>query len=623
MKTKFKKMCILLLISLGYYAISEAFYKILNSASQVVISTHIIGYCLTCLLFVLLYSITGKLFPASLIMSLGTFLFLLINQLKIIYSADPVFLSDIGFLNSPGTFMDIMTDTIWSILYGLLPALLLLLLGLSAICVFCKRWKGLAGSLARRWRLLGVISTCSILLLLLLPIDPIHNLFIKNFYEVSHEKNNNTTSNVRYYFKHSVLGGLYGQYITTLLREPETYDVQKLEEELQSEAVTAQIADTADHSWGTPNIIMVFSESFWDMDRLTEVTFDKPLAGNLHKLSEQGQLLEMISPTFGGISSNTEFEIMTGGGVKFFPTGYIPYMNLYNSDAYYQAPSVIQELKRNGYETRIYSAWDDSLFNCAKVYDYFGVDQTYYETDFPSLLPSIQKKGGRISDDSIADLIISEFSKKEKGKPLFSMVLTAEAHMPYYAGKYAKDEYSVSITDSKLSEEEADILRAYAQGVYDADQQLAKLYNYIQTLDEPTLLIFYGDHLPFFKTSDGVDIYGNLEYFNTEDADINVFRKYNTQCILLDNYDVQYDKSLTYLGPDLLMSYVLNHTALELSPFYVWLDTTKEALPAANNYVAIDKNGQVYNTNNLPQSMQDCFELRQNMNWKQFVDLEK
>ncbi len=134
-------------------------------------------------------------------------------------------------------------------------------------------------------------------------------------------------------------------------------------------------------------------------------------------------------------------------------------------------------------------------------------------------------------------------------------------------------------------------------------------------------MIFYGDHLPYLKNEKGEDITKKLEYFNTGDSTEDLYRKYHTQCLILANYDIGED-DIDYMGPDLVMDYLLNNMDLEVSPYYQWLYTTIDKLPASNLYVSVDKNGNKYKTSKLTGTMKDTFDLRRKMNWKYFVEVD-
>ncbi len=560
-------------------------------------------------IYMFVFGCMNNVYRTTVLLSAALVLFGIVNQLKIAYSDTPVFLSDFFFLNSAGTFMDILKGTIMGIILKYLVIIVAFLTGIVYICKFAKNRNEF--SIRKRFRAFYIILPILFMVIISVPNKNISHFMLKTFFSIDERQDNYATTNMGYYFKFGVFGGLYGQNLESRLEEPDGCDPSELEQLVEESCKKKRNS----HKFGKPNIVMIFSESFWNIDDMKEVRFDQPVASNFEQLKQKGILVDMISPSYGGISSNVEYEMLTGSSIKFFSSGYIPYMQLYIDDKYIKAPSVIQELKRNGYKTHITSTWESSLFNCKSVYEYFGVDVTEYKED----LKDSYKKGGRISDAYVAERLIQELKEKPKDEKLFTMILTAQAHMPFNFDKY--EDYDISIVDSKLDPEEEDTIRSYAQGVYDADKQLKEVYDFIQTYEEPTILIFYGDHLPYLKNEKGEDITKKLEYFNTGDSTEDLYRKYHTQCLILANYDIGED-DIDYMGPDLVMDYLLNNMDLEVSPYYQWLYTTIDKLPASNLYVSVDKNGNKYKTSKLTGTMKDTFDLRRKMNWKYFVEVD-
>lgn len=616
MNEKKKKLVAFLAVPSLIYLVMEVFYILSNVEYARVPWIPGFVFCLMILMviYICLYGIFGNTYKSTVVLSAFLFVLLLVNQVKIALSDDPVFISDVLFLNSTGTFMGILKDSLWGLIVRYLLLIILMAVAFVWICKFSKRHNY---STEKTWksRWIYVVFPVMFFVLIFLPVKAITKPIMICFFNVNGRQDSYATTNMGYYFKFGFLSGIYGQHIENRLEIPTGYDNDFLEDILQEVDVSGE--DTG--GFGQPNIIMIFSESFWDIDDLEDVTFDKTVASNFNMLKKEGKLINMISPSYGGISANVEFEMLTSGSIKFFTRGYIPYMQLYRDEKYFKSPSVIEELKNNGYRTHITSTWESSLFNCEKVYQYMGVDEVEYDLD----LKDAEYKGERISDEYVGKHIIEAFKEKKKGEKLFYMVLTAQAHMPFPKDKY--DEYDIDIKESGLNKEENETIRSYAQGVYDADRQLRAVYDYIQTLDEPTIIIFYGDHLPYLKTEDGEDITKKLKYFNTEDMLLNTYRRYNTQCLILSNYLEESDyitKDTDYLGPDLVMPYILNKMDIQVSNYYKWLYTTRHNLPASNFSVTVDTKGNRYDTGLLEGSMKECFDIRKQMNWKQFIAVE-
>lgn len=572
----------------------------------------IYDYCVQSLLFsvfllTLLYLVFLGIFKKSSISNVIMLSFLgifsIINLFKVYYTNDPILFSDVLFINNSSEILSILDGTILNaILHNLIPIIIYVGGSIGLGFLAFKNEYTVENKLVRIC--FGIIPTI-IIILLLFPSRNFRNFMLYDFYNINDRKDfYSATSNLKYYSKYGTFSGMYEQYLENMMIEPDDYDEEKIEKELDVE-------NNKSTSLKKPNIIVFFAESFWDIDKLDEIEFDKPITKNFNKLKEKGISFDMISPSYGGISANVEFEFLTGANLAYFGKGYIPYMQLYNDDSYYNRPSIINELKNNDYYTKIVSYTSDSLFNCGKFYKYIDVDETSFN-------PNVNKKylkGKYVSDEHIVDEIIEEFDNKEKDKLEFYMTLSMQAHMPYTIDKY-KD-YDIKLEKSNFSKEMDETLLSYAQGIYDTDKQLGRLYDYIQTLDEDTMIIFYGDHLPYLDTN-GKNILEKLDYFNTDDEDLNTYRKYNTESLILTNFDIE-EKNYKYAGPDLLSTYVLNNMDINISNYYRWLYKSIDTLPAYNSFVSVDKDGNVYNTKNLSKELDKIYNMRKNVQYKYFI----
>lgn len=605
---KLKKIMAYVLVPLLLFAVTEIFYLIWNydQRAGMVFQSNLLCLLMITFLYWLFIAATNNSRTAAIIMSAFVFVFTFINQVKIALLSSTFMVSDLKHLGS--IWKDICEKDVGHMLVTYLPFTLLLAASLAGICFLAHMTK--SDAFNTRVRIITGVSVVLFYILLFIPVPALNNFMTDFFFQksVRADEGRMANSQMKYYYKYGVFSGMYGMMLDDRLVIPEDYSDDELEAQLE----WADKNVKNDGSWGTPNIIMVFSESFTDIGKVPDIQFDKTVTPNYERLKKDNICFNMITPSFGALSANVEFEMETGGNMGYFTTGYAPFVQLYTNNEYYDSPSIFSELSNNGYRTKVVSTWEKKLFDVDNVYKYFGIDEPLYLDD----LEGYTDKGDRISDESVTDHIIEEFDNKQAGEKLFYMVLTAQAHFPYPANKY--DNYDVSVVNSDLSDEKNDIIRCYAQGIYDADKQLGRLYDYIQTLDEPTIIIFYGDHLPFLDTEDGYNIYKDFKYFNTDDEVVNDFRKYNTECLILANYELK-DDGTKYLGPDLVMSYVFNKMDMKVSPYFKWLYSTKDTMASMNWFVTMDGQGNLYKTSDLPDNIQKMYDLRFSMHWKQLV----
>lgn len=396
------------------------------------------------------------------------------------------------------------------------------------------------------------------LFLIFVPNSKLDKLKLKVIYNVNTRELTNVkklyVSNNSYYTTYGIIGGFYGTYLENIIFEPDGYNDNELENQLKNLDINKEI------NLGTPNIIVIFSESFWDISKIDEIKFNKDITYNFNNLKNEGLLLNLISPSFGERSLNVDFELLTGGSMKYFSGGYIPLTQLYNDSKAYNYPSYIKELKNNGYISKIIFGKD--YYKSRKALSKVGFD------NYEELIANDENKKGKfISDEYMTNYVINEMEKKDKNQKIFLMAETIQNHQKYNIDKYSN--YDIEIVDSNLKKEQNDILLSYAQGVYDADNELKNIYEYIKSIDEDTILIFMGDHLPYLITKSGKNVFKNIEYFNTEDKLLNLYRKYNTQALVLANYDIGELKGKEKnLSCNLILDYILNNMDINLSDYY-------------------------------------------------------
>ena len=556
-------------------------------------------------IFVFIIGISGKVKTSITILGIFNLIISVFSQIKISFTYEPLFLSDLLFFVNFGEILQIVqSELIGKIKTFIVP----LIIEIISFIIIIKIGRNLSKDIIIKnikYRIIIILSSLIFLILLFAPIQSINKIIINKCYNRIDYAGIATMFD--YYLNYGMIGGMYGEMLESRIMKPDDYNEKKVEK------VLLEVEDNEQKNWGKPNIIVVFSESFWDINQLDEIEFNQKVTPNFNKLKDEGLFFNMITPSYGGISANVEYEFLTGSNTMYFNHSFIPYMQLYRNDTYYDRPSIIKELKNNGYRTKIVPCSSKYLFNCERFYNYLQVDETNYIGN----VDEKYIKGKYVSDKYVTDKIIDEFEKKEKNEKLFYMTLTMQAHMPYQKNKY-KD-YDVWVTKSELSTETNDTLTSYAQGIYDADKQLGRLYEYINTLEEPTIIVFFGDHLPFLNTGK-VNAIDELRYFNTSDKLLNNYRKYNTQSLIIANFELKSDEENTkFLGPDLLSSYILNNMDIEISNYYKWLYNSRKNIGSANFLVTVDSKGNLYNTDNLSGSNKKLYDLRRNIEYKLFV----
>lgn len=269
-----------------------------------------------------------------------------------------------------------------------------------------------------------------------------------------------------------------------------------------------------------PNIIMVLSESFFDPTTLPGVTYDRDPVPELHALQQEGVSGAFYTREFGSGTCNIELEIFTG-----INSGLLTGEDLYSWDpeVFSRLPAVPLLLKGEGYRTSMLHMFNDGIYNRTEMFSGLGFDKMYFNGDLADIYPpaaqaesywdymATRTAGGAYSDDLMADVLCSQYElwKAEGDDPLFLYASSIQNHTPYSGDRYSPEELTVS-PHSALTGEAAGLLLCISQGSADASASLGKLADYFRNVEEPTVIVFFGDHRPSLPLAEGGTLYSAL-----------------------------------------------------------------------------------------------------------------
>ncbi len=238
-----------------------------------------------------------------------------------------------------------------------------------------------------------------------------------------------------------------------------------------------------------PNIILLMSESFWDISRVKELGFEDEIFPTYERLKKTAVTGELVSNVYGGGTVNSEFEALTGFSVVYLPTEYMPYQRCMSPDFF----SVNSYLESIGYDSLAIHPFEKTNYNRDSAYKYFGFDDTLWEEDFPE---DADRMRGYISDHALTEKIISEFEKHKASSdaPWFNLSVSMQNHGGYHESSIDKNR-KCNIDVSRFSENSQGAIIDLASGLHYADMALGELIDHFEKEEEPTLIIMFGDHM--------------------------------------------------------------------------------------------------------------------------------
>ena len=190
--------------------------------------------------------------------------------------------------------------------------------------------------------------------------------------------------------------------------------------------------------------------------------------------------------------------------------------------------------------------------------------------------------------------------------------------MPYTEGMYEKDMLEVNVFNNNKYYSNSSLLslQSYAQGIYDASKEIKNLYDYIQNIDTPTVVVYFGDHLPCLTDyENNSDILLKNKFLNTDDELLNELNRFTTECLVFSNFNAKIDIDTNYLSFDNLSALILKHLDIKQNSYIDFIYDSIEVFPAGNQYISIDKDENIYRTQEVPIDMKEYMDKKSNIQY--------
>lgn len=398
-------------------------------------------------------------------------------------------------------------------------------------------------------------------------------------------------------------------YISSLVKEiryfyieqPEGYSVGKtveLAQEIEDgenivsetdkseseESVDNTAADTSETV--TPkNIILIMNESLTDFENVGEIKSNVEILPYIRSLNKNVKHGQLHVPTFGAGTARSEYEALTGNSMSFLPSGSVPYQ-LYVRDPEYGLADI---LKSQGYYTIAMHPNKAHNWNRASVYPCMGFDEFISLENWGEEHRELLRN--YVSDKATFEKIISLYEEKDADEKLFTFCVTMQNHGGYTVEDRAGFEPTVKLgydTEYPLAE-------TYLSLARESDSAFKELLEYFEKVDEPTMIVMFGDHWPKIEEEFMAKLLGgNRQSLGLVESQ----QSYTIPYVIWTNYPsetVEEDFSANYLG-----SYMLQLAGLEMPGYNQFLMNLKEQLPIIGVGAVCDKDGNWYANDALP-----------------------
>ena len=321
------------------------------------------------------------------------------------------------------------------------------------------------------------------------------------------------------------------------------------------------------------NIIMIMNEAFSDLRDvgLSEQIDVMPFIDNLKENTIEGNCYVSI---FGGGTCNTEFEALTGNSLAFFGSGAYPYTDSVTDQLF----SLAEYFRNIGYSTTSFHANNPHNWNRNMVYPNLGFETFYSINDYEEHgeVEYLHDLPADISDY----LFIESVNQQKKGQKQFLFNVTMQNHSGYERWLDVEKPETVEEHGNQLYED----TQIYLSLIKASDDEVKQLVEHYQNIEEPTMIIFFGDHQPGLPGVAINEIYTGVESY---------LDFYKTEFFIWTNYESEeirdYKISANYL-PWL----ILERGNFPLPPFIQMLKEVYSRYPIISSQGVMNSEGDVY-----------------------------
>ncbi len=368
---------------------------------------------------------------------------------------------------------------------------------------------------------------------------------------------------------------LYG-IVDSGIDEPEKYDKKTINE---IKDVINGVEETIPEE--LPNVIVLQLESFMDMHRIADIEMSEnphPYFSELKKTYPNGML---TVNALGACTANVEYEFLTGTDIRSYGFDEYPYLSFLQSNS---MESVAYNLRNIGYTTTAIHNHNGGFYGRNEAYANLGFDRFIPLEAFGELSDEDYTYSKYWARDSvILDQIKGTINSSESADMI--MTVTVQCHGKYHTEYLENFDYPVTVSGFEEDEVYTNILSYYAAMSREEDEFIRELLEYLEGLDEESVVIIYGDHLPTFIEEN--------EQLTDYDEEINPNAKYDSEYVIWHTGGI--DLKNNSVKPLKMRSYELCAYALDMVGIRTgniarlyYADLTEEELIKYRNALAYD-----------------------------------
>lgn len=512
---------------------------------------------------VLFFCFFNNLILAISLSSLVMLIVAIANYYKMLVVGEPIYPSDLSMISN----IDEIIGYVKNLLSPTLIIGLLVIIALLAILSFiCRKGFKLTMKLRVIFFAIFIAYLASIFYYEKSPLKPLVNSTV--YFTKWNQLNN--------YQQNGFLFGFITNLQNDLMIKNDHYTEANLQKIMDDYTKKAEDYNESADLSQQPNIITIVSESLSDPTVFNQLTFSEDPLPNLRQYLETYSSGHFLSPFKGNRTANVEFEYLVGFTNSLLLEGTIPFQQALSSKP--EIPSFISFMDQLGYTSVAIHPNNAAFYKRSQVYPALGFDE-FLSIDKMKHLDYIDSQK-YVSDQSVFDELYAELEAADH--PIFAYGLTMANHIAIFDQKFGENTIEVLDANGEHNTE----METYAEGLKQTDLALKEFITKIENYDEPTLVIFFGDHLINFQS----DIHEQHGYIEKDTDALRAKLFFETPLLIMSNMDDFQIENIDDVSPIFIAPLILRELNLPLSPFYVFLLDLYEEFSVLHNNFKLDAN---------------------------------
>lgn len=324
------------------------------------------------------------------------------------------------------------------------------------------------------------------------------------------------------------------------------------------------------------NVIAIMNESFSDLSVVGDFETNQDYLPFWRSLTENTVKGYAYASVFGGTTANSEYEFLTGNSTAFTPAGTVPFHMFVKEGS----ESLVHQMNALGYTSIASHPYLSSGWNRVAAYRDLGFSQALFQQDFLD----VEYYRNYITDRSNFENLIRLYEEKEEGEKLFLFNVTMQNHSGYSVpwGGLPREVWLTGENEGRYP-----TVDQYLSLIYQTDKAFEYLVDYFSQVEEPTVILMFGDHQPQVASS-----------FYSRFLDNRLERqqeKYKVPFLIWANYDIE-ERSGVVTSLNYLSTLLAKTANLPQTGYQHFLSHLSKTVPAVNANGFMDTDGRWYET---------------------------